>query len=216
MRISISGSQCVGKTTLINDLFSKIEINQRFSLRNETTRNVLRDNLGFGTLPINEEGGDLTQRLICSQHLINHAAGETGDVIYDRCELDGLVYTSYLYDVNRVSRETLRIAEAIFENTKYDIMFYIPPEVPLEEDGERSVSPSFRNSICNLFEEYITSYNLQVGYLKGTREERVQRILETIKAYDDYQNKQTKMFNTLDKNLQNAIQTIKTDLHIKE
>ena len=208
MRITFSGSQCVGKTTLLDDLFGELSINQRFDLKNETTRNVLRDNLGLGSIPINEDGTDLTQRLICAQHLVNHTAGENKDTLYDRCSLDGLVYTTHLFNIGQVSRDTLRIAEAIFESVKYDIMIYIPPEVPLEEDGERSVEPTFRNAICELFEEYIDSYNLQVGILSGSREERVQRVLETIKAYDEWKQGQDAMFNQLDGALQKSIQAI--------
>jgi len=189
MKLTISGSQCTGKSTLIKDLFEVDAIKERFNLQNETTRNIWHGVFGMPQLPINELGTDATQELICAQHLLNHTKGRFKDTIYDRCALDGLVYTTYLYNNNKVSRETLRIAEALFDNLKYDIMLYIPPEVALENDGERSTNTQFRDDICQIFNDYIESYNLQIGILTGSREERVEKIQITIKAYDEHQAK---------------------------
>lgn len=189
MRLTISGAQSTGKTSVITELFQDSSINNRFDLRDQTTRNIVRDKLGFGKLPINEQGTDLTQLLICSQHLINYAGGALRDTIYDRCALDGLVYTTYLYDKKQVTKETLRIAESIFDNTKYDIMFYIPPEFPIISDGERSTSQQFRDEICELFDEYIESYNVKIGLLTGSIQDRTKQVIETIKSYDSYQNR---------------------------
>lgn len=185
MKIAISGAQCTGKSTLIKALFDDPEINDEFILRDETTRNLLRDKLGLGALQINENGGDATQRLICAQHLINSVVGDTTDVIYDRCALDGVVYTHYLYANKKVTKKTMRIAEELFRNIEYDMVLYIPPEFPIQDDGERSINQEFQDNVVELFDHYIESYRLPVGYLTGTVEERVQQVKQAIAEYKE-------------------------------
>ena len=63
MRIAISGAQSVGKTTILNALRSE-KIFKDYHVANEVTRRVQ----SYG-LPINENGTDLTQRLIMQEHI---------------------------------------------------------------------------------------------------------------------------------------------------
>lgn len=183
MRITISGAQSTGKTTLINALFSFPEIKNRFYLKNETTRNVLRDKLGIGKLAINEDGNDSTQLLICSQHLANYVAGEKQDTIYDRSALDGYVYTTYLFKNNKVQTSTWSISYNLFKNLIYDVTIYIKPEIPIVNDGERSTNLEFYQNICSIFDREIKSIeNLEI--VSGTVEERVQQVFKIIQKYD--------------------------------
>jgi nicotinamide riboside kinase len=211
MKLTISGAQSTGKTTLINALFDLPEIKNRFQLRNEVTRNVLRDKFGLGSLDINEKGTDNTQLMICSQHLINYVASNT-DTIFDRSALDGLVYTTYLYNHGKVNQNTLRIAESLFENLKYDMIFYVKPEIPLVDDGERSVAVDFYNEIVSLFEEYIKVYKLHMIFVSGTVDDRVKQVLSFIEMYDKYQReKATKIANgfvELDKVLMESFKSL--------
>ena len=174
-RITISGSQSVGKTTLIEDLFSRTPINQNFDLCNNTTRNALHKGK-----PINERGDNETQLLILSQHMNNYCVDR--NTIYDRCALDGYVYTKWLWENKKVSTDIFMLSKRIFESLSYDTYFYIPPEehVPLANDGERSVSREWQDEIHKRFLKAISYHMVSVVTLTGTRKERVNQFTKTI------------------------------------
>ena len=181
MRYAFSGAQSTGKTTLVAELFKDERvIKADFQLKNNTTRNVLNGVFDIGKTAINEDGSDNTQLLICSQHLQNYVSGANHNVIYDRCALDSLVYTTYLFNHGKVRKETLRIAEAIYENLKYGVLFYIQPEIPLKQDGQRSVNKEFYDEIVQLFEDYFIQYRIHPFRLSGTVEERVKQVTDLI------------------------------------
>lgn len=177
-RIAISGSHSTGKSTVIENLKTIPEMTERFEFKGE----VLRDLKKRG-IDINEMGTDDTQLLVLSKFL---EYATTKDSILDRCALDGLVYTSYLFEKGQVSKKTLRIAEAIFENVKYDIHFYIAPEFDIVPDGTRSENSEFRTRVAELFEEYMEAYQLVLIRLTGSVEERTKQFLDTLENYDKW------------------------------
>lgn len=183
-KISISGSHSTGKSTVINALKQDSDIVKRFTIKDEVLRDIKK--LGY---KINEFGTDETQRLVMAKFLEYSIFPDT---ILDRCALDGLTYTAYLYEKGFVRKGTLRIAEAIFENIKYDIQFYIPPEFQIVPDGIRSENEEFRNRVSEIFEEYIESYNIPIVYLKGNVDERVRQFKDTLDIYDKWLNQQVK------------------------
>ena len=174
MRIGISGAQSVGKTTLLNALRSE-KCFKDYYIRNEVTRSV-RD-LG---LHINESGSDTTQRLIMKEHIYNLVMFD--DMITDRTALDGLVYTTWLYNNNKVSPECFAEVQRVFEKIikMYDYIFYIAPEFPIEDDGVRSASQEWQNDIVSLFNDVIVTYGVPVIPVSGSVRERVNTILKTI------------------------------------
>ena len=74
----------------------------------------------------------------------------------DRCILDGYVYTKWLHQNGRVSKWVLNYADNLLSHLidNVDIVFYTQPEdVPLVDDGVRSVNIDFRQDILNIYEE---------------------------------------------------------------
>lgn len=174
MRIGISGAQSVGKTTLLNALRSE-KCFKDYTIRNEVTRSVKA--LGIN---INESGSDISQQLIMKEHIYNLVMFD--NMITDRTSLDGLVYTTWLFDSGKVSPECFVETQMIFEKTikMYDYIFYIAPEFPIEDDGVRSASKQWQNEIVTLFEAVIDTYNVPVINVSGSVRERVNTILKTI------------------------------------
>ena len=174
MRIGISGAQSVGKTTLLNALRSE-KCFKDYTIRNEVTRSVKA--LGIN---INESGSDISQQLIMKEHIYNLVMFD--DMITDRTALDGLVYTTWLYDSGKVSPECFVETQMIFEKTikMYDYVFYIAPEFPIEDDGVRSASQEWQNEIVTLFDAIIDTYKVPVINVSGSVRERVNTILKTI------------------------------------
>jgi len=176
--IAISGSHSTGKSTVIEELGKSEAMTKRFQFIGEVLRDLKKKGVA-----INEMGTDETQKLVLSKFL---EYSTLKNAILDRCALDGLVYTAYLYEKKQVRKNTLRIAEAIFENIQYDIHFYISPEFDIVPDGTRSEDAAFRDRIAELFEEYIDAYKLMPCRLTGTVEERAAQFIGTVEKYDEW------------------------------
>ena len=185
MIFSFTGAQSTGKTTLLNHLH-KCNGDFPFEFVPEVTRLVMRDY----QMPINENGGDLTQMLIMTEHVRNVYRNKADHLIrgvhqiFDRCALDGIVYSLWLLDNNKISKRCYDACDLIYEELKdkYDIIFYTSPDdVKLVNDGERSVDVKFRNDIINTFNIFLDrGYDGKVVVLKGSVEERLETIKSTL------------------------------------
>lgn len=173
MLISFSGAQSTGKSTLLKVCQDAMP---EWDYIPEVTRLVKREY----DLPINEDGNDLTQMMIMGEHLRNAYSKRDKHVILDRCSLDGLVYTHWLCDNKKVSMGTYSHARYVFDNTieKYNLIIYTSPEdVPVVDDGERSINIKFRDEIIELFEQYLSNIPSQrVLRVKGTVAQRTHQI----------------------------------------
>ena len=189
MIFSFTGAQSTGKTTLLNHLH-KCNGDFPFEFVPEVTRLVMRDY----QMPINENGGDLTQMLIMTEHVRNVYRNKADHLIrgvhqiFDRCALDGIVYSLWLRDNNKISKRCYDACDLIYEELKdkYDIIFYTSPDdVKLVNDGERSVDVKFRNDIINTFNIFLDrGYDGKVVVLKGSVEERLKTIKSTLAKRD--------------------------------
>lgn len=173
MIVTFTGAQSTGKTTLLNEL-RKCKEFEDYVFIDEITRRVSK--LGMN---INEKGDDATQTAIMNAHIENLKKGD--NLILDRCSLDGVVYTHYLYLHGRVSKDTFDYARQVFAETclKYDKIFYLKPEFDIVDDGVRSNSVQFRDEIASIFERYIAEFNLRkwnVVEISGSVEERLKAI----------------------------------------
>lgn len=161
MKIAVCGTQCVGKSTFINDFLKKWPM--------YVTPEVKCSDIVKG-LNHSQESTENTQDLILN-HLINQATSysKQDNVILDRCVLDNLAYTSWLNLKGKVSNEYIqKVLPIVHQSLKlYDIIFYIPltkvAPVSLEANGTRDVDPTFREEINNIFSVFAESY------YKGTR-----------------------------------------------
>ena len=178
MIVSFSGPQSSGKTTLLNYLQEK---NCHIAFVPEVTRLVKRKY----HLPINEDGTNVTQLMIVTEHLRNvYKFADYTNAILDRCALDGLVYTQWLYNEGKVDKCVLDTANTIYDQiiSKYDLIFYTSPDdVVLTDDGERSVNAKFRSDIIEIFNSYIGNLP-NVVTLRGTVEERLKTIKKEIES----------------------------------
>ena len=176
MRIGITGAQSVGKTTLLNALRSE-KLFKDYVICDEVTRRVK----SYG-LPINEEGTDITQRLIMNEHIAN--VFMNGNMLTDRTALDGLVYSTYLCKNNKISLNTLKYVKDVFYKVwqSYNCVFYIEPEFEIVDDGVRSNNKQFRDEIAELFETVIEKEKLNLRRVKGSVRDRVNTIIDFLEG----------------------------------
>ena len=130
MIFSFTGAQCTGKTTLLKHLY-KENGDYPFVFIPEVTRLVKREY----NMPINESGGDLTQMLIMTEHVRNIFRDRADYIvrgihqIFDRCALDGIVYSLWLLQEGKIGRSCYDACDLIWKNLKdkYDVIFlYFP------------------------------------------------------------------------------------------
>ncbi len=161
MKIAITGAQSTGKSTLLNYL-KKDEDLKGFEFIEELTRQIAAKGVD-----INEDGGNFTQIFTVTIHAENIIKKH---FISDRCALDALVYTKWLYDNEKVDKWMLEYAEGVAKEVlpRYDYIYYLPAEIPIEDDGVRSSDKSFRDEILELFEYYIEKFELPIVTLSGT------------------------------------------------
>lgn len=182
MLITFSGPQCSGKSTLL----SKMEevYGNRFVYVKEAVRKIVREK----GLKVNQDGDDLVQLLITSAHL---ESALLPNAVLDRCILDSSVYAHYLYRRGKISKWVYHYSIDMmnFLSPKYDIMFYTSPNIPLVEDGFRSVDKEFRDEISRFFVEFInTSFKDKIVVLKGTVEERMEIVKATLGSHNPFDN----------------------------
>lgn len=157
MKIACSGANSVGKSTLINDFIKNWP---NYGTPVESYRDVLKQK----KLKHSENSSEETQQVVL-EFLIKQLEGhKEPNVIFDRCPLDNLAYSTWLFLKDKVDEKFLdesRLAcrEAL---SKLDIIFYLPltsaAPVPLVDDGFRSVDPVMREEIDNIFKVFQQSY----------------------------------------------------------
>ena len=180
MLISFTGAQSSGKTTLLTHW--KDHSNTSWNVVPEVTRKLKRQ--GFA---INDDGCNYTntQTAILVDHLNNifSYSNTDMDTILDRCIVDGYIYTRYFRMEGKVDEFTDKLFSHMLQRyiSKYDCIFYTSPyDVSLINDGERSMSKSFRNKVIKLYEELILDKYPNVFVLEGSVESRYNKMVEII------------------------------------
>jgi predicted ATPase len=159
MKIAISGTQCIGKSTLINDMLQQWP-------NYELDTNCYRKKIKEEGLVINQDGDESNQEII-RDALIDQvsARSSTEKVLFDRCILDNLAYTIWLAAKGKVSDNFVERQIPIIRETfsMYDILFFIPLTeqypVDITEGDNRDVDPIFRQEIDNIMKALLQTYH---------------------------------------------------------
>jgi hypothetical protein len=163
MKIAVTGTQCIGKSTYIKDFIKKWPM---YSSPETNYRTLIKE----GKINCNELGDETSQQLILDSlvdQIIEHSKSE--NVIFDRCVLDNLAYTAWLNEEGRVSDEFFEKTRLIVKETLklYDIIFFLPltkfSNIKIEENGTRSIDKVYREEIDLLFKVFQISYNKADG-----------------------------------------------------
>jgi nicotinamide riboside kinase len=158
MKIAVVGTQCTGKSTYIKDFLNKWNM---YTTPEKTYRDVVKEK----NIPINRLGDEESQKIILD-FLVDQAlsCSKSDNVIFDRCVLDNLAYSSWLHLNNKVSEKFLDESRILVRETlkMFDIIFFLPltkmSPVKIVEDGVRDVDPVYREEIDNIFKVFAKSY----------------------------------------------------------
>lgn len=178
-RIGLCGTHSTGKTTLAKALAEKLP---QYYLDINVTRWVR--SLGF---PINEESNDASQEINFLKRVAH--LNSFDHIIADRTIVDNIAYSTVAFERGNLSKESLVYQKMLlYKNIyKYDYLFYIPPEIPLELDGVRPVDEWYRKNIAEIVEKTLDGAHKHNPKLKlkdkvftitGNTTQRVKKIME--------------------------------------
>lgn len=184
----ITGAHGTGKSTLLNELRSI----PGYSFSESVTRKSGAN--------INQEGDEDGQILILNTIIEYEKANGlyTKDYILDRSFIDFYAYTIYLHRRQKVTDETLTRIKEEFDIRKqyYNMIFYLPIEFDIEQDGVRSTDIEFQKEIDSIISAILVDNELSFRPIIGTVEQRANEIRSFIPHIGQVYNKNA-IFDTI-------------------
>ena len=172
MRIGLSGTVSVGKSTLIKEL-AKLEQFKDYHIATERSK-YLRD-LG---IPLNTDSTVFGQFIFIAER-----ASELmyENLLTDRSIWDVCAFTLSSKTIKWDNRKKLVEASELLMDY-YDVIFYISPEgIELEDNQIRCTDPIYRDKIDYSIKSLLAEYPpKKLINIQGTTEERIKIILEHI------------------------------------
>ena len=161
MRIAIAGTQCIGKSTLIDDMIKEWPMYKR---SNESYRPMLKSlNLPANTQTTKDTQGRILDCL-CDDI---KATNKNDNIIFDRTPIDNIVYSLWALekgysDIDKAFIDSCvdRVKESM---RSIDILFFLPitkvaPVEIVAREG-RETDATYRTEIDNIFKAIQFSHN---------------------------------------------------------
>ena len=150
------GGACSGKTTLIQQFLKRWP---QYTTSLKTYRDIIKEK----NLSINKDGSKDNQSIILDSLIEEiNLAKDIKDIVFDRCVVDNIVYSLWLYNNNKVTDDFIvtskyKIREAV---SKYDIIFYVPrdKDIAIVEKENRETDIQYINEIDNIYNAVVSSY----------------------------------------------------------
>ena len=159
MRIAVSGTSNVGKTTLIKDFVKEWPT---YTTPKDTYRSKLKRKKHS-----RKTTADTQWKIL--NFMIDQVQEYSKDdkVVFDRCPLDNLAYTLWAYDKKEGNIDDKFVSKCmplVRETMKfYDIIFFIPitkvSPVEIEDDGTRDADPVYIKEIDTILKSFEKDWN---------------------------------------------------------
>lgn len=179
MRIGICGAQGTGKSTLAAALAEKLGM----PLITEQARKAAAA-MGIedlSTLRGRPFTGAQFQKNCLNRQIV--AEDDLDSFISDRTTLDNAVYWLKWHSHNAGFIENLiYYTQAEKQAALYDLIIYVPIEIPLEDDNFRSVNPAYQREIDYLLGLFLKSKDRHYITVQGSLEERVAQVVAEVHA----------------------------------
>lgn len=181
MKIVITGAMGVGKSTLANMLEKELrkQIEDIYVLP-EIAREMIAEgyNMDYGVTL------DFERDMLYRQTLLEIE----DNYIADRGIIDIMAYTSVIFldnfdkegiiGPNDIALDLLNKINEEYCKAKYDIIFYLPPEFPIEDDGVRSTDVVFQKQIDQKIKDILSTGSFKWYTLSGSRQKRLKQALK--------------------------------------
>jgi GTPase SAR1 family protein len=176
MKIGLTGTMSVGKTTLVNAL-QKLPQFKNYKFATERSK-YLRD-LG---IPLNTDSTLKGQTVFLAERC---AELMHDNLITDRTIIDVMAFTMNAQSINVLDKDRFEQYASSFLG-EYDYVFYISSEgLPIEDNGVREINPTYRHLIDTSIEYLLQSYAYKLKSahtISGSTEERIEQILNVINS----------------------------------
>lgn len=198
MRIAVSGSHSLGKSTVVNDWVAR---NPDFTREEEPYRAL--GLYGPYEILFRDESTRLHNgiQLYYNVSRVNRYASSTDNVIFDRAPVDYLAYSQYTADTGRTDIDDEFVATlvpAVVESLdRLDILAFVPRSdewpVQMEEDGIRPTDYAYRDAVDEVFKQIYREgrYGVTRGgclprliELVGSREQRIAQLQQAVDEVD--------------------------------
>jgi len=154
MRVAVTGTACVGKSTFVNDFLKNWE--GVYHKPSESYRDILTEK----GLDHSKETNKETQQTILD-FMVDQQMKYTRDdhVIFDRCPIDNIAYSLYSYDkqLSDIDEEFIESCiPLVKESMKFiDIVFYIPYDntISIESNGTRDTDPGYIQEVDGILRQ---------------------------------------------------------------
>jgi nicotinamide riboside kinase len=172
MKIGLTGTVSVGKTTLVNALK---ELEEFKDYQTATERSKYLSELG---IPLNTDS-TLPGQFIFMAERASELLQE--NIITDRTVYDVCAFTFSAKSIDFPHKKTF-VEAAVPLVKMYDVVFYISPEgVEIEDNGIRTTDPEYRMKIDMVIQAMLNEYPPnKLVKISGTTEERIQQIKEAL------------------------------------
>jgi nicotinamide riboside kinase len=181
MRIGIVGTHGVGKTALARALADALGL----PLIEECARRAAAE-LGHRSMAeLLGDPGMLREFQVYVLGLqLREEEGRPGGFVADRTALDCLAYwIAYGLDGTELGRSYEECCEAHVRRG-YDLLVYVPPEFPCEEDGFRDADEGLRARVDGVVRSLLDRVRpwVPVATARGSPEERLRAVLAVVEA----------------------------------
>ncbi len=181
MKIWISWAFSTGKTTIVN-LLKKEKALEKYIIQNELAREYLENN----NLNANELSTQWQEKL--QSHIFSNQTNiehNNKKLIIDNTVFEWVAYSKWLKNYNHIYNKAL----VHYIINPYDIIFYIPPELNIENDWLRHVDKVFQETIDRRIKKLIKkakqiNTNLKIFTITWNKEERISSILNILKLHN--------------------------------
>lgn len=154
MRIAVTGTACVGKSTFIKDFLHNWE--GIYNKPDTSYRDILSEN----GLKHSKDTCKETQQKILDFMVDQHMTYTRDDhIIFDRCPIDNIVYSLYSYDkqLSDIDEEFIESCiPLVKESMRFiDIIFYIPYDktIDIKDNGTRETDPEYIEQVDNIIRQ---------------------------------------------------------------
>ena len=172
MRIGLTGTMSVGKTTLAKALG---ELDQFKDHNVQTERSKYLRDLG---IPLNTDSTLNGQFVFLAERATELLYP---NIITDRTIWDVCAFTLGAKSINEFDKRTFVEAAMMFRN-QYDLVIYVSPVgVEIEDNGVRTTDLIYRDKIDNVIKLSLTEFKPnKLITVEGTTEQRIATILQNI------------------------------------
>jgi GTPase SAR1 family protein len=172
MRIAITGSHRVGKTSLIEKLHQSLP---DYAFREEPYHELEDSGYFFSENPSVED------YLMQLDHSIEQITSSEDNIIFDRSPLDFLAYIQATNKSDNLDFQSLynKVKDA---SNEIDLLVFVPIENPDLINCPESELPELRKSVNKILRDYVKEFNSDFNILQvaGSTDDRRDQVIQHI------------------------------------